>query len=104
LYSSPNIIRQIKSRIIRWVGHVTCIREERKVFKVLVGNPRGKRPLGSSRCKWDDRIKTDLREIGWRGVEWIHLTQDRYPVAGSCKYGDEPSDCGTTELVTQSVK
>jgi hypothetical protein len=52
LYSSPNIIRQIKSRRMRWVGHVACMGEERNVYKVLVGNPEGKRPLGRPRCRW----------------------------------------------------
>jgi hypothetical protein len=51
--------------------------EERKVYRVLVGKPKGKRPLGSSRHRWEDGIRMDLREIGWGGVEWIQLAQDR---------------------------
>jgi hypothetical protein len=73
LYSSPNIIRQIKSRRMRWVGHVACMGEERKLCMVLVGNPEGKRPLGSLRHTWEDGIKMDLREIGWEGADWICL-------------------------------
>jgi hypothetical protein len=76
LYSSPDIIRQIKSRIMRWAGHVARMGEGRNVYRVLVGNPEGKRPLGRPRRRWEDGIKMDLREIGW-GVEWIHLAKDR---------------------------
>jgi hypothetical protein len=57
---------QIKSRKMRWVGQVAHMGEERKVCKVLVGKPEGKRPLGRPRRRWDDRIRMDLREIGWR--------------------------------------
>jgi hypothetical protein len=65
LYSSPDIIRQIKSRRMRWAGHVARMGEGRNVYRVLVGKPKGKRPLGRPRRRWEDRIKTDLREIGW---------------------------------------
>jgi hypothetical protein len=51
--------------------------EERKLYKVLVGEPKGKRPVGKLRHRWEDGIKIDLREIGWEGVEWIHLIQGR---------------------------
>jgi hypothetical protein len=77
LYSSPDIIGQIKSRRMRWTGHVVNMGEGRNVYRVLVGKPEGKRPLGRARRRWEDGIKMDLREIGWRGVEWIHLAQDR---------------------------
>jgi hypothetical protein len=77
LYSSPDNIRQIKSRRIRWAGHVARMAEGRKVYRVLVGKPEGKRPLGRPRRRWEDGIKMDLRKIGWGGVEWIHLAQDR---------------------------
>jgi hypothetical protein len=53
LYSSPNVIRQIKSRRIKWAGHVACLGEEGQVYRILVGKPKGKRPLGKPRCKWD---------------------------------------------------
>jgi hypothetical protein len=75
LYSSPDIIRQIKSRRMRWAVHVARMGEGRKVYRVLVGKPEGKRPLGRPRRRWEDGIKMDLREIVWR-VEWIHLAQD----------------------------
>jgi hypothetical protein len=65
LYSSPDIIRQIKSRKMTWAGHVARTGEERNVSRVLVGKPEGKRPLGRPRRSWEDGIKTDLREIGW---------------------------------------
>jgi hypothetical protein len=76
-YSSPNIIMQVKSRRMRWAGHVTRTGEGRKVYKVLVGKLKGRRPLGRRRRRWEDGIKMDLREIGWGGVEWIQLAQDR---------------------------
>jgi hypothetical protein len=65
LYTSPDIIRQIKSRRMRWAGHVARMGEGRKLYRVLVGKPEGKRPLGRPRRRWEDGIKTDLREIGW---------------------------------------
>jgi hypothetical protein len=65
LYSSPDIIRQIKSRRIRWAGNVARMGEGRNVYRVLVGEPEGKRPLGRPRRRWEDGIKMDLREIGW---------------------------------------
>jgi hypothetical protein len=58
---------------MKWAGHVACMGADRKVFKVLVGEPEGKRLLG----RWEDRIKMDLTENGWEGVEWIHLAQYR---------------------------
>jgi hypothetical protein len=76
-YSSPDIIRQIKSRRMRCEGHVARMGEGRNVYRVLVGKPEGKRPLERPRRRWKDGIKMDLREIVWRGVEWIHLAQDR---------------------------
>jgi hypothetical protein len=77
LYLSPDIIRLIKSRRMRWAGHVARMGEGRNVFRVLVGKREGKRPLGIPRRRWEDGIKMDLREIGWGGVDWIHLAQDR---------------------------
>ena len=64
LYSSPNIVRVIKSRRMRWAGHVARISEERGVYRVLVGKPVGKRPLGRPRRRWVDNIRMDLREVG----------------------------------------
>jgi hypothetical protein len=77
LYSSPNIVRVIKSRKMRWAGHVACMGEGRGVYRVLVGRPEGKRPLGRPRRRWEDNIKMDLREIGFVGANWIQLAQDR---------------------------
>jgi hypothetical protein len=77
LYSSTDIIRQIKSRRMRWAGHVARMGEGRNISRVLVVKPEGKRPLERRRCRWEDGIKMDLREIGWWGVQWIHLAQDR---------------------------
>ena len=64
LYPSPNIVRVIKSRRISWVGHVACMGEMRGVYRVLVGKPEGKRPLGRPRRRWEDNIKMDLHEVG----------------------------------------
>jgi hypothetical protein len=69
LYSSPDIIRQVKSRRMRWAGRVARMGEEKKVYKVLVGDPEGKRPLGEPRCRWEDGIRMDIREIGLGGVD-----------------------------------
>jgi hypothetical protein len=67
LYSYRNIIRQIKSRWMRWAGHVACKGKERKVYRVLVGKPKGKRPLERLRHRWEDGIRMDLKETGWGG-------------------------------------
>jgi hypothetical protein len=77
LYSSLNIVRVIKSRRMRCAGHVTCIGEGKGVYRVLVGRPEGKRPLGRPGHRWEENIKMDLREIGIYGVNWIQLAQDR---------------------------
>jgi hypothetical protein len=69
-YSSPNIIRQIKSRRMRWAEHVARMRDER-------GKPEEKKPLERPRRKWEDGIRMDLRKTGWRSVDWIQLAQDR---------------------------
>jgi hypothetical protein len=73
-YSSPDIIREIKSRRMRWAGHVACMGENRKLYKVLVGKAEGKSPLGRPRRRWEDGIRMDLREIGlgvWIGFDWL---------------------------------
>jgi hypothetical protein len=77
LYLSPDIVRQIKSRRMRWAGHVARMGEERILYKVLVGKPGGKRPLDRPRQRWEDGIRIDIREIGLGGVDWIRLAQDR---------------------------
>jgi hypothetical protein len=77
LYSSPNIVRVIKSRRVMWAGHVACIGEGRGVYMVLVGRLEGKRPLGKPRHRWEYNIKMDFREMGINGANWIWLAQDR---------------------------
>jgi hypothetical protein len=78
LYSSPSIIRIIKSRRMRWAGHVARMGEKWNMCRLLVGKPEGKRPLGRPRHRWIDNIKMDLSEIGLNVVGWIRLAQDRY--------------------------
>jgi len=77
LCSSPNIVRVIKLRRMRWVGHVARMGERRSLYRVLVGKPEGKRPIGRSKHRWEDNIKMDLQEVGCGGMEWIELAQDR---------------------------
>ena len=69
LYSSPNIVRVIKSRRMRWVGHVARMGEERRVYRVLVGKPEGKRP----RRRWVDNIRMNLQEVGYGYMDWPRI-------------------------------
>jgi hypothetical protein len=78
LYSSPSIIRITKLRRMRWAGHVAQMGKKRNVYRLLVGKPEGKRPLGRPRCRWKVNIKMDLLEIGLSVVDWIGLAQVRY--------------------------
>jgi hypothetical protein len=77
LYSSPSIIRIIKSRRMRWVGHVARMGEKRNMYRLLVGKPEGKRLLGRPSCRWVDNIRTDLGKVGCGDVDWIGRAQDR---------------------------
>jgi hypothetical protein len=73
LYCSPNIIRLIKSRMMRWAGHVGRTGERRNAYRILVGKPEGRRPLERSILCWEDNIKMDLREKEWCGMDWIGI-------------------------------
>ena len=75
LYSLPNIVRVVKSRRMRWAGHVAHMGEDRRVHRVLVVKPEGKRPLGRPRHRWEDNIKMDLQEVGGVG-DWTELAED----------------------------
>ena len=77
LYSSPNIVRVIKSRRMRWDGHVARMGEERRVYRVFLEKPEGRRPVGRPRCRWVDNIRMDLREVGCGYLDWIGLAQYR---------------------------
>jgi hypothetical protein len=77
LYSSPNIIRVMKSRRLRWAGHVARMGARRGANRALEDKHEGRRPLGRPRRRWEDNIKMDLREVGWGGINWINLAQDR---------------------------
>jgi hypothetical protein len=74
LYSSPTTVRVIKSRRMRWVGHVARMGEGRRVYRILMGKPEEKRPLGTARCRWEDNIKMDLHEVGvWTGLSLLRI-------------------------------
>jgi hypothetical protein len=77
LYSSPNVIRIIKSRRMKWAGHAARMREKRNAYRLLVGKPKGKRPLGRPRHRCVDNIRMDLGELGCGDVDWIGLAKDR---------------------------
>jgi hypothetical protein len=77
VYSSPNIVRVIKSIRMRWAGHVARMGDERGVYKVLTGKPEGKRPLARPRRRWENNIRMDLQEVGCGGIDWIGLARDR---------------------------
>ena len=77
LYSLPNIVRVVKSRRMRWAGHVARMDEDRVVHRVLVGKPEGKSPLGRPRRRWEDNIKMDFQEVGGDHGYWMELAQDR---------------------------
>jgi hypothetical protein len=87
LYSSPRTIRIMKSRRMRWAGHVARMGKKRNTYRLLVGKPEGKRPLGRPRRRWMDNIRMDLGEVGWGDVDWIGLAQYRN---SSCEFGIEP--------------
>jgi len=76
LYFSPKIVLVIQSRIMRWAGHVAFMGERRVMYRVLVGKPEGKRPLGRPRRRWKNNIKMDLQEVGCGVMDWIELAQD----------------------------
>ena len=77
LYSLPNIVRVVKSRRVRWAGHVARMGQGRGVHSVMVGKPEGKRPLGRLRRRWEDNIKMDIQEVGGCCGDWMELAQDR---------------------------
>jgi hypothetical protein len=73
LYSSPSIIRMIKSRMVSWAGHVARMGTKRNAYRILVGRPEGRRLLGRPRPRWVDNVKMDVTEIAWGGMDWIDL-------------------------------
>jgi hypothetical protein len=77
LYSSPSISRIVKARRMRWAGHVARMGEKMNAYRLLVGKPEERRPLGRPRRRWLDNIRMDFEEVGWGGVDWIGLAQDR---------------------------
>ena len=77
LYDSPDVVKIMKSRRLRWAGHVARMGEKRRLYSILVGRPDGKRPLGRPRRRWEDNIRRDLREVGVRDENWLDTAQDR---------------------------
>ena len=75
-YSSPNIVRLIKSSRMRWTGHVARMGKRRDVCRVLVGKPEGNRPFGRPRRRWEHNIKMDLQDVGCGVIDWTELAQD----------------------------
>jgi hypothetical protein len=106
LYSSPSIVRMIKSRRMRWEGHVARMGEKRNACRLLVGKPEEKRPLGRPRRRWVNNIGMDLGEIGWGGVGWIGLAQDRNrwrALVNAGKLSSGLSSSAQLHTVSQSV-
>jgi hypothetical protein len=100
LYSSSSIIRIIKSRRMRWAGHVARMGRRGRHIRLLVGKPEEKRPLGRPRRRWVDNSRIDLGEVGWGDVDWIGLALELGQVESSCEFGIEPSGsmkCWETE-------
>jgi hypothetical protein len=91
VYSSPSIIRMNKSTRMRWAGHVARMGTKRNACRILVGRLERRRPLGRPRRTWLDNIKMYFKEIGWYGMDWIDLAQDRDLWRGSFEHGNEPS-------------
>jgi len=77
LYFSSNMVQVIKMRRVRLEAHVACMGERKGIYRVLMGKPEGKRPVGRPRCRWEDNIKMDLQEGGCGVMDWIELAQDR---------------------------
>ena len=77
LYDSPDVVRIMKSRRLRWAGHVARMGEKRRLYSIVVGKPEGKRPLGRPRRRWEDNIRRDLREVGIRDENWLDVAQER---------------------------
>jgi hypothetical protein len=77
LYSFPSIIRMVKSMRIRWAGYIARMGERMNAYRILVGNPEGRKPLGRPRRRWMDNIKMDVRKLGWDCMSWIDLAQNR---------------------------
>ena len=86
LYCPPSIVRVIRSRRMRWTGHLACMGKRRGIYRVLVRKPDGKRPLGRDKHRWKDNIKMVLQKVGCGGMEWIELAQ----IVGSCECSNEP--------------
>ncbi|KAJ4425576.1 hypothetical protein ANN_27771 [Periplaneta americana] len=104
LYSSPDIIRNIKSRRLRWAGHVARMGESRNGYRVLVGRPEGKRPLGRPRRRWEDNIKMDLREVGYDDRDWINLDRWRAYVRAAMNLREENElDLHMTEIKLECI-
>jgi hypothetical protein len=90
LYSLSIIITTIKSRRVRWAGHVAHMGTKRNTYRILVGKPEAKRPLTRPRRRWVDSVKMNFREIGWGGMDWIDLAQGRDQWRALYEHSNEP--------------
>jgi hypothetical protein len=100
LYFSPNIIQMIKSRRLRWAGHVARMGDRRGAYRAFVGKPEGRRQIGRPRRRWEDQSQMDLRQIEWGGgMDWINLAQDRDSARGSNSIlsVSKPSSCNSQD-------
>jgi hypothetical protein len=88
-YTSPDIIRVVKSRRMRWAGHSARMGDMRNTYGIFIRKPEGKRPRGRPRRRWECNSRMNLRERGWEGVDWMHLARDMDPVGGSRGDGNE---------------
>jgi hypothetical protein len=102
LYSSPDVIRQIKSRRVKWAGHVARMGEGRNVYRILMGKPEGKRPLERPMRRGEDEIRVDRRDVGGGECGMDSAGSGLGLVTGSSECGDEPSGSGATDLVSFS--
>jgi hypothetical protein len=102
LYASPSIIRIIKSRRMRWAGHVARMGEKRNAYRLLVGKLEGKRPLGRPRPRRVDNIRMDLGEVGWGDVDWIGLAKDRNRWRALQLHRREPTSCAVASYSSHS--
>ena len=96
MYLSRNIVRAIKSRKLRWAGHVARMEDGRTAFKIVTGKSTGKRPFGKPRRRWEDHIRIDLEEININAGNWVDSTQDRDYWRALTNAAPDSKSCGVS--------